>query len=530
MSNRVKYIPSWYDLRKEVFMQRLKKLIFSRVFVVGVLILLQLLMILVMTVEFTRYFIFYYVIMFVLGFVFVLRIINTTQNMAYKLAWIVVVFTFPAFGVALYLIFSGNRLSKRSLRKMSFISGIAGNELGSGDDVIAELANGDANSERQAKYIRNASSYPPYKCGRLEYFKTGEDAFEVMLDELEKAEKYIFIEYFIISDGEMWKKIHDVLKRKVALGVDVRIIYDDIGCIMTLKRNFARRLEKEGIKCKVFHRFVPVLSAHQNNRDHRKILVIDGKIAFTGGINIADEYINKIVRFGYWKDNAIVTDGNAAWSFTVMFLAMWDYLCHIPIENSGKYDSFKPDSPTAVETDAGYIQPYSDDPLDFEPVGENVYLGMISAAHDYIWITTPYLIIDEQMEQALITAVKSGVDVRIVTPGIPDKKLINETTKSYYPNLIRNGVKIYEYKPGFIHAKTFLCDDKYATVGSINLDYRSLYLHFECGVWMYKTRCIKDIKNDFVEIFSESNMAQEKECGIIRQLFRGVMELLAPLL
>lgn len=511
-------------------MKKLKKLIFSRVFVVGVLILMQLLMILSMTIEFTKYFIVYYAVMFVLAFVFVLKIINTNQNMAYKLAWIVVVFIFPAFGVALYMIFSGNRLSNRSIKKMRFMEGISSAVLGKGENVVAELAEDDKNAEKQAKYIRNVAKYPPYRNGRLDYFKTGEEAFVVMLEELEKAEKYIFIEYFIISEGEMWNKIHDILKKKVRDGVDVRIIYDDIGCIMTLKRDFAAQLEAEGIKCRVFHRFVPVLSSRQNNRDHRKICVIDGKVAFTGGINIADEYINTIVKYGYWKDNAIMTDGEAAWSFTVMFLSMWEYLCHTPPSEAGNYDKFKPDNLSAVRENDGFIQPYSDDPLDFNPVGENVYLGMISAAHDYIWITTPYLIIDEQMEQALITAVKSGVDVRIVTPGIPDKKIVNETTKSYYPNLIRNGVKIYEYQPGFIHAKTFLCDDKYATVGSINLDYRSLYLHFECGVWMYKTSCIKDIKDDFIGIFAESKEAEETECGFIRQMFRGVMELLAPLL
>lgn len=511
-------------------MKKLKKLIFSRVFVVGVLILMQLLMILSMTIEFTKYFIVYYAVMFVLAFVFVLKIINTNQNMAYKLAWIVVVFTFPAFGVALYMIFSGNRLSNRSIKKMRFMEGISSAVLGKGENVVAELAEDDKNAEKQAKYIRNVAKYPPYRNGRLDYFKTGEEAFVVMLEELEKAEKYIFIEYFIISEGEMWNRIHDILKKKVRDGVDVRVIYDDIGCIMTLKRDFAAQLEAEGIKCRVFHRFVPVLSSRQNNRDHRKICVIDGKVAFTGGINIADEYINTIVKYGYWKDNAIMTDGEAAWSFTVMFLSMWEYLCHTPPSEAGNYDKFKPDNLSAVLENDGFIQPYSDDPLDFNPVGENVYLGMISAAHDYIWITTPYLIIDEQMEQTLITAVKSGVDVRIVTPGIPDKKIVNETTKSYYPNLIRNGVKIYEYQPGFIHAKTFLCDDKYATVGSINLDYRSLYLHFECGVWMYKTSCIKDIKDDFIGIFAESKEAEETECGFIRQMFRGVMELLAPLL
>lgn len=510
-------------------MKKLKKLVFSRVFVVGTLIALQLLMLLVMVLEFSKYFVVYYTVMFVLEFAFVLKIIYTNQNMAYKLAWVVVILVFPAFGAALYLIFSGNRLSKRSVKKMEFISDVTEAAIPRHDEVMQSLHDDNKAAEKQAKYIRNVSKYPPFKNSCLKYFKTGEEAFPVMLEELEKAEKYIFLEYFIISEGEMWDKIHEILKRKVACGVDVRIVYDDIGCIMTLKRDFAKQLKAEGIKCRAFHRFIPVLSSHQNNRDHRKICVIDGKTAFTGGINIADEYINTVEKYGYWKDNAVMTKGEAAWSFTVMFLSVWEYLCHVPLKKSGNYESYRPKFESVEEYD-GYIQPYSDDPLDFEPVGENVYLGMISAAHDYIWITTPYLIIDEQMEQALITAVKSGVDVRIVTPGIPDKKLVNETTKSYYPNLIRNGVKIYEYEPGFIHGKTFLCDDVYATVGSINLDYRSLYLHFECGVWMYKTSCISDIKNDFNEIFESSNLAKEEKCSFIRQLFRGVMELLAPLL
>ena len=236
-------------------MKKLKKLIFSRVFVVGVLILMQLLMILSMTIEFTKYFIVYYAVMFVLAFVFVLKIINTNQNMAYKLAWIVVVFIFPAFGVALYMIFSGNRLSNRSIKKMRFMEGISSAVLGKGENVVAELAEDDKNAEKQAKYIRNAAKYPPYRNGRLDYFKTGEEAYVVMLEELEKAEKYIFIEYFIISEGEMWNRIHDILKKKVRDGVDVRVIYDDIGCIMTLKRDFAAQLEAEGIKCRVLPPF-----------------------------------------------------------------------------------------------------------------------------------------------------------------------------------------------------------------------------------------------------------------------------------
>jgi cardiolipin synthase len=352
---------------------------------------------------------------------------------------------------------------------------------------------------------------------------------DTLIEKLETAKKYIFLEYFIIEDGEMWGRIHAVLKRKVAEGVDVRVIYDDIGCILTVDRNFAARLEAEGIKCRVFHRFVPVLSSRQNNRDHRKICVVDGICAFTGGINIADEYINKVERFGYWKDNAVMLEGEAVWSFTVMFLGMWDYL--IGKKKVGDYLEYKPDyAVCAHEADLGYVQPYTDSPLDDEALGENIYLGMIEAAQNYVWITTPYLIIDEQMTEALCRAVKSGVDVRIVTPGIPDKKLVNETTKSYYPILIENGVKIYEYKPGFIHAKTFLCDDRLATVGSVNLDYRSLYLHFECGVWLYNAECIADIKKDFFEIFDVSEQIRKSKNSLFRQLFRGVLELIAPLL
>ena len=300
---------------------------------------------------------------------------------------------------------------------------------------------------------------------------------------------------------------------------------------MTLNRKFAGKLEKEGIRCRVFHRFVPVLNARQNNRDHRKICVIDGKTAFTGGINLADEYINRVERFGYWKDNAVMVRGKAAWSFTVMFLTMWDYLCGTAPEKRGDYSVYAPNLEQGQSRKtSGIVQPYTDSPLDDEAVGENIYLGILAAAQEYVWITTPYLIIDERMEQALCTAVRSGIDVRIITPGIPDKKVISETTKSFYPNLLAHGVKIYEYTPGFIHAKTFLCDDRFATVGSVNLDYRSLYLHFECGVWMSGTACIADIKADFEEMFRVSRVAEEEKNSLVRRLFRAVLELLAPLL
>lgn len=510
--------------------KKLKKLVFSRVFIVGFLIAVQLVMIMLAALEFIEYFVVYYIVMAVLALAFVLKIIHTDRNMAYKLAWIVIILIFPAFGVALYIIFSGNMLSHGSLKKMEFINPVTERNLGANRSVSDMIRAEDGAAAAQAEYILNASKNPPYRNEGIEYYKTGEEFFEVLLPELEKAEKYIFIEYFIIGYGKMWGAVYDILKRKAAQGVDVRVIYDDIGSIMTLRRNFAEELEKDGIACRIFHRFLPVLSARQNNRDHRKICVIDGKTAFTGGVNLADEYINEYERFGYWKDNAVMLRGEPAWSFTVMFLTTWEYLSGTPVSECGFYDSFKPDYGGETKYENGFVQPYSDNPLDGEPVGENVYLGIINSAHDYIWITTPYLIIDEQMEQSLLHAAKSGIDVRIITPGIPDKKIINETTKSFYPRLINGGVKIYEYTPGFIHAKTFISDDKIATVGSVNLDYRSLFLHFECGVWMYKTDCIAKIKEDFTEMFEVSKPAEIVKCSLARSIFRGVLELLAPLL
>ena len=290
----------------------------------------------------------------------------------------------------------------------------------------------------------------------------------------------------------MWNNILEVLKQKVEEGIEVRIIYDDFGCIMTLPNHYNKILEKEGIKTAVFNPFVPNLKSKFNNRDHRKIAVIDGHIAFTGGINLADEYIGEKVRFGHWKDNGIMLEGEAVWNFTVMFLSMWDFIK----EENEDYEKYHSNYEYETSSD-GFVIPYSDSPWDNEAVGETVYLNLIAKANRYIYITTPYLVLDNEMITALSTAAKRGVDVRIITPGIPDKKLVNEVTKAYYDVLLKNGVKIYEYTKGFIHEKIFVVDDEYATIGTINLDYRSLYLHFECGVWLYDCSVIFTIKKDF---------------------------------
>ncbi len=513
-------------------MKKILRIIFSRVTVVSVLILVQLLILLVAALRFTEYFVYYYLASTVAAVVLTLRIVNRKDAAEYKIAWMATVLLIPVFGGLLYLIFSGNRLSEWKKKKMAKITLSMQNTLSFDSVAAQQVAADDPSAGFQSRYIHDAAGCPVFCNTDVQYFPLGEEMFAVLLEELEKAERYIFLEYFIIEEGKMWNSILDVLERKAAAGVDVRVIYDDMGCIMLLPDDYARQLRERGIRCHVFNRFVPVLSARLNNRNHRKIGVIDGKIAFTGGVNLADEYINEKKRFGHWKDNAVMLGGDAAWSMTVMFLTMWDYL-----DASGaaavSYDHYRPADFGTRQTDTvGWVQPYTDNPLDDEPVGETIYLNMINRAQKYVYITTPYLIIDELMEKALCTAAQCGIDVRIITPGIGDKKAVYETTKSYYANLIRHGVKIYEYTPGFIHAKTFICDDQYATVGTVNLDFRSLYLHFECGVWMYKCPVIEKIKDDFLKTMQKSCQITSEDCRQRwwRQMFRAVMALLAPMM
>ncbi len=512
--------------------KKLFRILFSRITIVSLLILFQLQLILISAFRFTDYFVYYYLFATLLSLLLTLRIVSRKDAAEYKIAWMATVLLIPVFGGMLYLIFSGNKLSVRKKKKMARINESMKNTL-SGDPCRDEtLFAGDTSAAFQSRYITSCAFSPPFDNTEVKYFALGDSLFPTMLQELEKAKKYIYLEYFIIEEGRMWNSILDVLERKAKEGVDVRIIYDDMGTIMLLPGDYSQKLRAKGIRCHVFNRFVPVLSGHLNNRNHRKIGIIDGKVAFTGGINLADEYINEKERFGHWKDNAVMLRGDAAWSLTVMFLTMWDYL-----EEAGgaavSYEHYRPDNYGQPHPEAsGIVQPYTDSPLDSEAVGETIYLNMIHRAKRYVYITTPYLIIDELMENALCTAAKCGIDVRIITPGIGDKKIVFETTKSYYENLIRNGVKIYEYTPGFLHAKTFLCDDEYATVGTVNLDFRSLYLHFECGVWMYRCRAIAEIKQDFLETLEKSAPVREEDChpNLIRRLFRAVMALLSPMM
>ena len=508
-------------------MKKILRFLTQRVVLTALLILIQALLLFGIIWKLNNYFIYFYAFSVLLSLLLTLRIINNKSNPAFKIAWLIPILLFPVLGGLVYLVFGSDRTGKYIRNKMGRIEkemqdGISkANERSGIEKMPPDVVN-------QSHYISNSAHCPPYKNTTVEYLPMGEVKFERMVQELKKAKRYIFMEYFIIQEGTMWNTILDVLEEKAKEGVDVRVIYDDMGCILTLPTGYEKTLREKGIQCQIFNPFIPILSSHFNTRDHRKICVIDGNVGFTGGINLADEYINGYEKHGHWKDTAILLKGEAVFSLTTMFLSMWDYL----IKKEGEdYAAYYPDS--WDENAQGIVQPFADNPLDDEAVGETVYLNLINKAKRYVYITTPYLILSNELVTAMNTAAKSGVDVRIITPHVPDKWYVHAVSRSYYEMLVEAGVKIYEYTPGFVHAKTFVVDDEYAVVGTINLDYRSLYLHFECAAWMYKASCVTDVRDDFLKTQQMSQEITLEECrniSIPRRLGRSVLRVLAPLM
>lgn len=509
-------------------MKKILRLLFSRLVFVIVSLLIQVLTLIVIIWRFSNLFVYFYAVCSVLSVFAVFKIINDKSNPAYKIAWIIPILTFPIFGGLIYLFFGGSKTNKKVKKTMHRVFEEMSSALIQDQAILDEINNQSRDAMNQALYIGEYSLCPVYKKTTSQYLTPGEKKFECLVDELKKAEKFIFLEYFIIEEGLMWDTILEILKDKAAQGVDVRVIYDDVGCVLTLPYGYNKRLEKMGIKCCVFNPFVPILSILLNNRDHRKIAVIDGHTAFTGGINLADEYINAIEKHGYWKDSSIVIKGDAVWSFTVMFLTLWNHLR----KTDDDYSRFRPcDNPEISTLTDGYVQPFTDSPLDDETVGESVYLNLINKADRYVYINTPYLIIDNKMANALCLAAKRSVDVRIITPHIGDKWFVHSVTRANYNVLVESGVKIYEYTPGFDHAKTIVADDELAVVGTINLDYRSLYLHFECGVWLYKTKSVMEIKEDYLKTIEVSQEITKKECNAVKwyiRFGRTILRIFAP--
>ncbi len=521
------------------FLTKILKKIFNRTVVCILGILIQISYLIFIFLTFGTLYTYSYLVFIGLGAVLSLYIYNTDINPSYKLAWIFVILSFPIFGVMFYVFFGNNHSGDRIRKRMMQYNDEARLLLPQDNELMSRLHCENPAAEKQAKYLYNYAGYPAYGNTGTEYFPSGEAKFAAMIKQLESARRFIFLEYFIISEGKMWDTILEILERKAGEGVDVRLIYDDIGCLLTLPYKYNEELERRGIRCCVFNPFRPVWSAKMNNRDHRKILVIDGHTAFTGGINLADEYINEKQKYGHWKDSAVMLRGEGVWSFTVMFLSMWNYLTGNHMEDIDKFRPIPEETAelqggNTAQTDCGGTAvPFTDSPLDDEPVGENVYLNIINSAEEYVYITTPYLIIDNEMQTALVLAAKSGVDVRIITPHIPDKKAVFAVTRAHYRKLLRYGVKIYEYTPGFIHAKNFVSDDKTAVVGTINLDFRSLYLHFECAAWMYKCGCIADIKQDYLETLKQCREITYSDClniSVFRRIGRAVLRLFAPMM
>ena len=460
-----------------------------------------------------------------LSLLIVLYLVRKDENSAYKVGWIALIGILPLLGGALYLAFGNKRPAKRLRLKMQAVEDAHKKDLVQEPGVLEGL---DAREQGQSRYVAKYGPYPAWQNTRTQYFACGEAMYPQLLADLEKAEKSIFLEFFIVSHGCMWNGIEKILRRKAAQGVDVRLIYDDFGSLLGLPADFIVRMERAHIRCIPFNPVVPLLSLVMNHRDHRKIVVIDGTVAYTGGVNLADEYINAEQRFGYWKDAALRVEGDAAWNFTVMFLNFWN--AFRPSETD--YDAFRP-MPLVTPVSDGIVQPYADSPLDRDLVGEMVYLNIINRAQRYLYICTPYLVIDNELMNALTSAAKCGVDVRMITPGVPDKWYVHMVTRSYYAPLLRAGVRVYEYIPGFIHSKTMISDDEYGICGTINLDYRSLYLHHECAVWMHGSSAIGDIKASFLDTLHrcvEITPELYRNRSWIMRLGQSLLRVFAPLM
>ena len=467
------------------------------------------------------------------AFGLVVAIYSQYRSPSIKMPWIMLMMAFPIVGVSLYLLIGLSGSTNRMRKRYETIDDIIFRYLPQNEEVMEKLRQKDPSCHGISSYILRESRYPIYSNTEVTYFDDAAKAVESQKRELALAKKFIFMEYFLIDDKECWQEIEDILVQKVSEGVEVRVIYDDIGSVGYISTSFSKKLKKRGIKCRVFNPMGPLFNIFLNNRDHRKITVIDGKIGYTGGYNIANEYVHISEPCGYWKDTGVRLEGEAVRAMTGTFLEMWNAVRADDKEDDETINRYMPQMESILNNKNSFVQFYADNPMDKKPIGEDVYMCMVSRAQKYLYFVTPYLIITDEMSRTLGLAAKRGVDVRIVTPGIPDKKIIYQITRSYYSRLIRDGVRIYEYTPGFCHAKMSISDDIVATCGTINLDYRSLYHHFEDGCLMAGSDVVSDIKKDFDSIFCVSKeVTEEYKTGMAMSLRFGqlILRLMAPLL
>lgn len=491
----------------------------GRIITAGLLILLQVAFFAMVELSLSQWGTVIYRVVEVLAILLVITIINKRDNPSYKLTWIIFILIAPLVGGVLFFLW-GNVKVRPRLKKQMLIERRK-NRVFLRQDIAAfsHLREKDVNHSRQSQFLYRESGCPVYEDTDIEYLSPGETFFPRMLAELKNAEKYIFLEYFILAKGTMWNQIHSILREKASEGVEIRIIFDDFGSISRQNKSFIKQLRNEGIKVIAFNRVRASIDLLLNNRDHRKICVIDGYVSMTGGINIADEYININSPHGYWLDSAVILKGAATTTFAVAFCEMWNSISR---ENIDPKNYIVENFPSAK----GFVQPYVDNPLDTSHFpGEGIYRQILGSAKDYVYIATPYLVLDNTMTTAITSAAKAGIDVRIITPKIKDKWYVHPVTQFNYQELLEAGVRIFEFTPGFIHSKTFVSDDDIATCGTINMDYRSFYFHFECGVWFCGNDAVTDLKEHFLEIQAASEEIK-LECWSKRPMKKRISQAL----
>ena len=462
----------------------------------------------------------------ILACLFVLYLITKREESTYKILWLLVILTFPLAGALLYLIF-GNKRTTRPLRKKLEAADPLPPVQEDTDRLYEAMAADNRPLSQTFRWVQERTGLPLYENRKADYYPLGDDMFPVMLEELEKAERFVFVEYFIIENGRMWDSMVEILARKAAAGVDVRVLYDDLGSISTYSKELARGLRKKGIRCEAFNPLV-IIKGTLNCRDHRKMLVIDGRVAFSGGVNLADEYINGVVKFGHWKDIGFRLTGEAVQNFTRMFAEFWNAFTgeRIPDEYLQA-----PDFPQNEGGKDGYVLSFYDSPLRSDAVSNELYIELLAQAQDYAWFYTPYLMPGDALMEAFARAAGRGVDVRIIMPGVPDKKLVYRMSRSFYPELLEAGVKIYEYEPGFVHAKGCVVDDAAGTVGTVNLDYRSLFLHFENNALFYRASLLGDLKADYEKTLEKcrERTLDNIGAGLGKWILDGILRIFAPL-
>ncbi len=521
------------DMRKKERPGTAKKglfrIVFSRTGIILLLILVQLIWFMRIPYYLEEYLRYLYGVLVILEVIVIIYIINAEENPAFKMTWMLFVVALPFIGVPFY-IFVKMQMGNSYMRgRLSELKLETADYMRQDDEVVDALWASKSANANLAYYLSTRVGFPVYRNTEVTYFPLGEDKFRRMVSELRNARKFIFMEYFIVEYGLMWDTILNILGRKAADGVEVRFMYDGMCAISMLPYDYPEQLRRLGIECRMSNPMKPFLSTVQNNRDHRKICVIDGRVGFTGGVNIGDEYINKKKRFGHWKDTAVMLKGDAVQSLTMMFLEMWN----VGKRSEENYRRYLTPKARGLRRELGYVIPYADSPFDNENVGEEVYFHILNHAKKYVHIMTPYLILDNEMITTLTRVAKCGIEVIIIMPHIPDKWYAFAVAKTYYKELIESGVQIYEYTPGFVHAKVFVSDDDTATVGTINMDYRSLYLHFECGAFIYNNSEIDKIERDFKRTLAKCHkvtLLEVKGQTLFTKISGRVLRLVAPLM